>query len=414
MPATTLFKMAMQAAIRLSAQITDIADMPYELARPILLKIQSPQQLRDIELNCPHIAEADKELWVHFIQRDIPDWKNKIVEPKNPSSWHKVYRYLLRKEEEKAAEDEEALRKTLAGEGIKKQEKNALFVNKVLPHARAEDEHNFYIDGVKNKNLTDTERKKQPPTLRTAKTGRDMLGAIRRQAAESSRARAMYKPFAQPTASQQLANAKRQITKAPPSMVQAASRPLTIAPRELLPHELDMMKDIKRAKANTRIQPPTRMANVKIAEKNQQAVSAATRQAREANEAKLRALTQSHQRRPSAASSPPSKPYDFAPSPIVIDPSKRTSPPTMPSARPATLKRKAASPPAEAIPVDCWNTPSPPSQPLDTTTTTTSGTANASAAQAKSISPESSPPPKMMKKRPATSIFMNTNKKRKI
>ncbi|KAF2173508.1 hypothetical protein M409DRAFT_15788 [Zasmidium cellare ATCC 36951] len=407
MPATTLFKMAMQAAIRLSAQINDIADMPYELARPILLKIQSPQQLRDIEINCPHIAEADKELWVHFIQRDIPDWESKIVEPKNKNSWHKVYRWLQRKEERKAAEDEEALRKTLAGEGVKKAEKNALFIDKVLPHARAEDEHNFYIDGVKNKNLNASgSDKRKPPTMKNAKTGRDMLGAIRRQAVETSRARSMVKPFAPPTASQRLDNAKRQITQAPASMIQSAiaSRPLTIAPREPLPHEKAMMKEMNRMRATTKIQPPTRMANIKFAEQNKQAIEAATRKAREVNEAKLRALTQV-QKRPSTASSPPSKAYDFAPSPIVVDPSKRASPPIMTAAPPARVQTPAASPPAASA-------PPPPKQPVAISPDSTPKT---SASQAKSISPESSPPPKMMKKRPApTSIFMNTNKKRKI
>lgn len=400
--------MALQAAIRLSAQINDIADMPYELARPILLKIQSPQQLRDIEINCPHVAEADKELWINFIQRDIPDWESKIVEPKNKNSWHKVYRWLQRKEERKAAEDEEALRKTLAGEGIKKAEKNTLFVHKVLPHARAEDEHNFYIDGVKNKGVNDWGFEKRPPSLKNAKTGKDMLDALRRQAADVSKVRAMAKPFAAPTAAQKLANAKRQITQAPASMVRtaAAARPLTIAPRELLPHEKAMMAEMKQARATTKIQPPTRMANVRIAAKNQKAVEAATRKAREENEAKLRALTQSH-RRPSTVSSPPSKPYDFAPSPVVVDQARRASPSTMPTTRVTTAHTPAASPPFASA-----SASSPPKQP---TVTRNEFDSHDSAPAASSTSPESNSAPKMVKKRPApSSIFMNNNKKRKI
>lgn len=396
--------MATQAAIRLAAQINDIADMPYALARPFLLKIQSPQQLRDIEINCPHIAEADEELWRAFIARDIPDWQTKIVEPKNKNSWHKVYRYLQRKEELKAAEDEENLRKTMAGEGLKKAEKKTLFVDKVLPHARAEDEHNFFIDGVARKDLNDWGIQKKPPSLKNAKTGKDIMSALRRRAAEPSRARAMAKPFAPQTSARKLANAKSQITQAPPTTVRQAApaRPLTIAPREQLPHEKAMMAEFNKKRAATKIQPPGKMSTVKYAEQNQHRIEAATRKAREENEAKLKALTQ-NTRRASTTSSPPSKPYDFAPSPIVVDPAKRASPPKMP---PACVMASATNTPAASPPGT--KASSPPSQPMATTTEPHFNSTT-------SISPEASSPPKMVKKRPAPgSIFMNTNKKRKI
>lgn len=402
MPATTLYKMALQAAIRLSAQINDIADMPYELARPFLLKIQSPQQLRDIEINCPHIAEADEELWRAFIARDIPDWESKIAEPKNKRSWHKIYLMLQRREERKAAEDEEKLRKTLAGEGLKKAEKEALFVQKVLPHARAEDEHNFFVDGVPNKKLNGWGGEKKQPSLKNAKTGKEMLGAIRRQAADASKARAMVRTVVPQTAAQKLANAKRQITQPPAGMT--PTRSLTIAPRELHPHEKDMMADIKRARATQKIQPPTRTTNAKLAEKNQQTVEAAARKARAENEAKLKALTQNHKKPPPAASPP--KRFEFAPSAVVVDPAKRLSPPTVPASMNTDGRTSFARQPAAVADV-----PTSPKQLV----ASTERSPGVCVTPPESTSPNpSSPPPKMIKKRPAPgSIFMN-NKKRKI
>jgi elongin-A len=43
--------------------ITDIADMPYEVAEGFLKSIEDPKQLRELEVQCPQIADADADIW---------------------------------------------------------------------------------------------------------------------------------------------------------------------------------------------------------------------------------------------------------------------------------------------------------------------------------------------------------------
>ena len=45
MPADSLLDMARRACARYSARITDIGDLEYDLIRPVLLKIESPEKL---------------------------------------------------------------------------------------------------------------------------------------------------------------------------------------------------------------------------------------------------------------------------------------------------------------------------------------------------------------------------------
>lgn len=121
--------MAQRNLIRNLSSLQDVGDVPYDLIKPALRKIVDPQQLRNIEIASPHIADADAELWQAMIKRDIPNWKEKMVEPKNPRSWWKVYRKLYR--EEKAAEEaqEAQLREVLEGKKKEKEESQATMLN---------------------------------------------------------------------------------------------------------------------------------------------------------------------------------------------------------------------------------------------------------------------------------------------
>lgn len=68
--------------------------MPYSLARPFLIKVESPKQLRELEKNSPHIMQDDRELWMEFIKRDIPDWAQYDL-PKETDCWYDIYCDLL-------------------------------------------------------------------------------------------------------------------------------------------------------------------------------------------------------------------------------------------------------------------------------------------------------------------------------
>jgi elongin-A len=94
MPADSLKNMCLRACSKITKRITDIGGMPYHIARPFLLKIESPEQLRTLEEKSPQIIGHDGEIWLALIKRDIPNWQTKKHEPQDPKNWWKVYRKL--------------------------------------------------------------------------------------------------------------------------------------------------------------------------------------------------------------------------------------------------------------------------------------------------------------------------------
>ncbi|KAK6434919.1 hypothetical protein LTR95_008893 [Oleoguttula sp. CCFEE 5521] len=145
MPVSSLALMAQRAAIRTLPRIEDVGDTPYELLEPILRRIDNPDHLLKIETNSPHIADKSAPLWQAFITRDIPDGKKKMLYPKNPRSWHKVYRKLRKEEEAKKQSAEDALKRTLLG--LKEEKGSTMFVNKVIARPAKQA---MFVDGVLN------------------------------------------------------------------------------------------------------------------------------------------------------------------------------------------------------------------------------------------------------------------------
>ncbi|MCJ1309024.1 hypothetical protein MMC25_002679 [Agyrium rufum] len=98
MPAKSLEQLALRCCVNNVRSLAHCYDMPYSFMRPILLKVQNPQQLRDIEKTSPQIIGEDAELWLGFIERDITDWEDKMSRtpaPSDPANWHRVYKKLL-------------------------------------------------------------------------------------------------------------------------------------------------------------------------------------------------------------------------------------------------------------------------------------------------------------------------------
>ncbi|KAK2744644.1 hypothetical protein FQN55_006562 [Onygenales sp. PD_40] len=119
MPAPSLLQLARKACIKIIKRIEDIGLARYDLIRPILLKIENPEQLHELELKSPHLLEYDAELWIEFIKRDVPRF-NELVLPKNPDSWYDVYHELLEKTAREVDEDAERMRLALLGLDSKK------------------------------------------------------------------------------------------------------------------------------------------------------------------------------------------------------------------------------------------------------------------------------------------------------
>ncbi|CRG90480.1 Phenol 2-monooxygenase [Talaromyces islandicus] len=116
------------------ACLKDVGSMPYSVIRPILLKVESPAQLREIEKNSPHIMEDDRELWISFIKRDVPRWEQYEL-PKEPPSWYDIYTDLVEQVQREVEED--ALRLKKAVDKIDSQ-KSSIFVkdSNFLPQRR--------------------------------------------------------------------------------------------------------------------------------------------------------------------------------------------------------------------------------------------------------------------------------------
>ncbi|KAK0894984.1 hypothetical protein LTR02_012011 [Friedmanniomyces endolithicus] len=185
MPAPTLLSMAIRACTRNISGITDVADMPYNIIHPVLKKIQNPAQLHEIETHCPQIADASADLWRAFIARDIPNWPAKILEPKNPRSWWKVYRKLVADEKRAKEAQEEELRAAMSGLSAKREENKAMFVGRVVS---VKSKERAFVDGVRNPNVNGWGGERAP-VLKSAKRAKDVMSALRAQSRQSARDR---------------------------------------------------------------------------------------------------------------------------------------------------------------------------------------------------------------------------------
>jgi elongin-A len=89
MPVASLFELARQRLIKNIDMLRDVGDLPYSFLQPVLRFVQSPDQLLELEANCPQLLGETGEIWLRFIKRDIPDWEKKPHEPRDPRNWRK-------------------------------------------------------------------------------------------------------------------------------------------------------------------------------------------------------------------------------------------------------------------------------------------------------------------------------------
>ncbi|KAF2000598.1 hypothetical protein P154DRAFT_554175 [Amniculicola lignicola CBS 123094] len=113
MPVPSLYTLAKTRLIYNIALLTDIGDLPFSFLAPIIRQIQNPDQLAELESNCPQILGETGDIWLRFIKRDIPNWETKPHEPRDPRNWGKVYRKLKRAAEEEIREAEERLKEQM-------------------------------------------------------------------------------------------------------------------------------------------------------------------------------------------------------------------------------------------------------------------------------------------------------------
>jgi elongin-A len=90
-------------------KIYSFGDLPYHLIRPVLFKINNPEQLREVEMYSTYVEGETEELWRRLIARAFPNWEKKNYVPKDPRSWYKVYEKYKREEAQEIAEAEAKL-----------------------------------------------------------------------------------------------------------------------------------------------------------------------------------------------------------------------------------------------------------------------------------------------------------------
>ncbi|KAL2838495.1 RNA polymerase II transcription factor SIII subunit A-domain-containing protein [Aspergillus pseudodeflectus] len=133
MPAPSLRHLCTATAIRNVKYLNDIGNIPYELARPFLLKIESPEKLRSLELQSPHLMKDDVELWLEFIKRDIPR-SDEIELPEQPDCWYDVYCDLREQVQRAVDEDAEKLKMALDGISSERAKHSAILVDRRSLH----------------------------------------------------------------------------------------------------------------------------------------------------------------------------------------------------------------------------------------------------------------------------------------
>jgi elongin-A len=127
----SLYEQAKTALIKNISMLNDIGDLPYDFMRSILLRIESPVQLRELEKTCPQVLGLDGEIWLKLIKRDVSGWDKKVdrftryeidentgnevevIGPRKPEDWFRVYKTLKRQADEETAVAEEALFKKM-------------------------------------------------------------------------------------------------------------------------------------------------------------------------------------------------------------------------------------------------------------------------------------------------------------
>ena len=220
--------------------LNDVGDFEYWKIRPVLLRLESPAQLHEIESNSPQICGEDAELWRNFVVRDFPNWEQKNYVPKNPSKWYRVYLKYKKEQQLEIARDEEILRASM-GQLKKAKETNVSKVMDLrsLPKVPRDPWMMANNGGVPLGKRPGLFKKEGPSSLvwssgsKTKMTnGQSVLTRARREAKEISQRSKLAKP------THELKAQAGQVRKAPAGMVneyrKAAEAPIKILSRKKL------------------------------------------------------------------------------------------------------------------------------------------------------------------------------------
>ncbi|KAL9040118.1 MAG: hypothetical protein Q9180_002116 [Flavoplaca navasiana] len=237
MPAPTLSHIARRALIKniLNGwELTDIGEARYDIIRPVLLKTANPSQLKLLEEASPQLYGADAEIWVSLIKRDVPKAEEKMIYPKNPKNWWKVYDKMLKDHQKEAEED--AIKLKQAYKGIKEAKKPPPAIMEGVPHlpktggmerAHLLPHNQCYAKKRKIHHVLSVQR--YGTTSKKELTGKGVMEKVRREAKEENQ-----KWKALSTSQDHLNNLAKQVPVAPRHMVEQYQK--SQAPRPLDPN----------------------------------------------------------------------------------------------------------------------------------------------------------------------------------
>ena len=131
--APSLKSIAHRACVRNIKKLDNVGECPVHLVKRIINKIDNPDQLRRLEVNCPQIVGSTKEAWINMLQRDVSrleermpsaDWRDTLFTADIANRWWKIYQRLKREADQEMLEEREKLAAQL--NGIKKQQEDSL------------------------------------------------------------------------------------------------------------------------------------------------------------------------------------------------------------------------------------------------------------------------------------------------
>ncbi|ERS99802.1 uncharacterized protein SPSK_09164 [Sporothrix schenckii 1099-18] len=131
----TLKRMALSVAVRNIAAVTDIGDMAFSSAVPLLAHIDSPHQLWQLEQNCPQLADEPLEMagiWARLLTKKVPGWDTKgylTDEELKTMTWIEMYDKAKAALDAETAAAADRLKQTLAGFSKAKEDNATQLVN---------------------------------------------------------------------------------------------------------------------------------------------------------------------------------------------------------------------------------------------------------------------------------------------
>ncbi|KAL8771889.1 MAG: hypothetical protein Q9209_002827 [Squamulea sp. 1 TL-2023] len=175
-----------------------------------------------LEEASPQLYGADEEVWISLIKRDIPKAEEKMIYPRNPKNWRKVYRKMLKDHQREVEED--AMKLKEAYSGIKAGKKPPPPIMAGTPHIPKIGKMQYAHNLPHNQSLLKKREKKVQPVLTVQRfgatskkelTGKGVMEKVRREAMEERR---RQKVLSTPT--HHLNAVATQILVPPPHMVE--------------------------------------------------------------------------------------------------------------------------------------------------------------------------------------------------